>query len=57
MRIAIFTETFPPKIDGISNRLRYTVEELVAAGHEVRVFGPAASESGAEESTPNAFIR
>ena len=41
MRIAIFTETFPPKIDGISNRLRHTVEELLAAGHEVRVFGPA----------------
>jgi glycosyltransferase involved in cell wall biosynthesis len=41
MRIAIFTETFLPKIDGISNRLRYTVEELVAAGHEVRIFGPA----------------
>ena len=40
MRIAIFTETFLPKIDGISNRLRYTVEELVAAGHEVRVLGP-----------------
>ena len=47
MRIAIFTETFLPKIDGISNRLRYTVEELVAAGHEVRVFGPATSVEGA----------
>ena len=43
MRIALFTETFLPKIDGISNRLRYTVEELVAAGHEIRVFGPADS--------------
>jgi glycosyltransferase involved in cell wall biosynthesis len=41
MRIAIFTETFLPKIDGITTRLRYTVEEMVAAGHQVRVFGPS----------------
>jgi glycosyltransferase involved in cell wall biosynthesis len=41
MRIAIFAEVFLPKIDGITNRLRHTVEELVAAGHEVRIFGPA----------------
>jgi len=40
MRIAIFTETFLPKIDGITNRLRYTIAELVARGHEVQVFGP-----------------
>jgi glycosyltransferase involved in cell wall biosynthesis len=43
MRIAIFTETFLPKIDGITNRLRHTVEELVAAGHELRIFGPSTS--------------
>lgn len=46
MRIAIFTETFLPKIDGITNRLRHTVKELVNRGHEVRIFGPATSVDG-----------
>lgn len=40
MRIAIFTEVFLPKIDGITNRLRHTLERFEAAGHEVLVFGP-----------------
>lgn len=40
MRIAIFTEVFLPKIDGITNRLRHTLDELRAAGHEVLVFAP-----------------
>ncbi|MCG8590294.1 MAG: glycosyltransferase family 1 protein [Proteobacteria bacterium] len=40
MRIAIFTEVFLPKIDGITNRLRHTVARLVAQGHEVLVFAP-----------------
>lgn len=40
MRIAIFTEVFLPKIDGITNRLRHSVAELRAAGHEVRIFAP-----------------
>ena len=43
MRIAIFTDTFLPKIDGVTNRLRHTVEELTRSGHEVRIFGPANS--------------
>lgn len=40
MRIAIFTEVFLPKIDGITNRLRHTLDCLAAQGHEVLVFGP-----------------
>ena len=40
MRIAIFTEVFLPKIDGITNRLRHTIECFVEDGHEVLVFGP-----------------
>ena len=40
MRIAIFSEVFLPKIDGITNRLRHTIDRLVEGGHEVRVFGP-----------------
>ncbi|MEB3271866.1 MAG: glycosyltransferase family 1 protein [Synechococcus sp.] len=40
MRIAFFTETFLPKVDGIVTRLTKTVQHLVAAGDEVLVFCP-----------------
>jgi glycosyltransferase involved in cell wall biosynthesis len=40
MRIAIVSEVFLPKIDGITNRLAHTTAELVKAGHEVLVFAP-----------------
>lgn len=40
MRIALFTETFLPKIDGIVTRLRNTVSELKRCGHQVLVFAP-----------------
>ncbi|MEX3514537.1 MULTISPECIES: glycosyltransferase family 4 protein [unclassified Corynebacterium] len=40
MRIAIFTEVFLPKIDGVVTRLTHTLRELHAAGHEVLVFAP-----------------
>jgi glycosyltransferase involved in cell wall biosynthesis len=39
-KVAIFTETFLPKIDGIVTRLKYTVENLVQLGDEVVVFAP-----------------
>ena len=40
MRIALFTETFLPKIDGIVTRLKYTVEHLQRQGHQVIVYCP-----------------
>jgi glycosyltransferase involved in cell wall biosynthesis len=40
MRVALFTETFLPKIDGIVTRLRNTISELQADGHQVLVFAP-----------------
>lgn len=40
MRIAIFTEVFLPKIDGITNRLGYTLRCLEELGHEVVIFAP-----------------
>jgi glycosyltransferase involved in cell wall biosynthesis len=40
MRIAITSEVFLPKVDGITNRLAHTVAALVAGGHEVLVFAP-----------------
>jgi glycosyltransferase involved in cell wall biosynthesis len=42
MRIALFTETFLPKIDGIVTRLRNTISELQRSGHQVLVFAPGA---------------
>ncbi len=40
MRIAIITEVFVPKIDGITNRLRHTIKCLRKMGHEVLVIAP-----------------
>jgi glycosyltransferase involved in cell wall biosynthesis len=40
MRIALFTETFLPKIDGIVTRLRHTVDRLQKQGNKVLVFCP-----------------
>lgn len=40
MRIAIFTEVFTPKIDGIVTRLTHTVSELAELGHKVCVIAP-----------------
>lgn len=39
-KIAIFTETFLPKVDGIVTRLKHTVAELVKLGDQVMVFSP-----------------
>ncbi len=40
MRVAFFTETFLPKIDGIVTRLARTLEQLALLGHEALVFAP-----------------
>ncbi|TVQ46646.1 MAG: glycosyltransferase family 1 protein [Gloeocapsa sp. DLM2.Bin57] len=40
MKIALFTETFLPKVDGIVTRLRHTVEHLQRQGHQVLLFSP-----------------
>ncbi|MCU0550207.1 MAG: glycosyltransferase family 1 protein [Leptolyngbya sp. Prado105] len=40
MRIALFTETFLPKVDGIVTRLKHTVDHLQRQGNEVLVFSP-----------------
>jgi glycosyltransferase involved in cell wall biosynthesis len=40
MRIALFTETFLPKVDGIVTRLKHTIAQLQRHGDEVLVFCP-----------------
>ncbi len=48
MKIALFTETFLPKVDGIVTRLTKTVTHLVDAGDEVLLFCP--------EGAPDTFM-
>ena len=40
MRIALFTETFLPKVDGIVTRLRHTIDHLQRNNHQVLVITP-----------------
>lgn len=40
MRVALFTETFLPKVDGIVTRLRHTIEHLQRSGNQVLVVTP-----------------
>ena len=40
MKVAFFTETFLPKVDGIVTRLTKTIQHLVESGEEVIVFCP-----------------
>lgn len=45
LRIALLTETFLPKIDGIVTRLCHTIRNLRRDGHEVMVIAPEGVES------------
>src|SRR5262245_15407101 len=50
LRIALFSEVFLPKIDGITNRLANTIRCLHELGHEALLFAPSgcvASHAGA----------
>lgn len=40
MRIALFTEVFLPKIDGVVTRITRTLDALYELGHDVLVFAP-----------------
>lgn len=40
MRVALFTETFLPKVDGIVTRLKHTVDHLQRMGDQVLVISP-----------------
>ncbi len=46
LRVAVFTETFLPKIDGIVSVLQLMLQRLNEQGHQVILFGP---EGGPEE--------
>lgn len=40
MRIALFTEVFLPKVDGVVTRITRTLDQLTDLGHEALVFAP-----------------
>ncbi len=40
MKIAFFTETFLPKIDGVVTRITRTLDALESLGHEALIFAP-----------------
>ena len=40
MRIALFTETFLPRVEGVTNTLCRVLEHLAARGHESVLFAP-----------------
>ncbi len=40
MKIALFTEVFLPKVDGVVTRITRTLEQFAVLGHEVIVFAP-----------------
>lgn len=41
MKIAIFTDTFPPQVNGVANVAFDSAKELADMGHQVRVFTPS----------------
>ena len=54
MRVALFTETFIPKIDGIVTTLCETVRQLNKLGHEVLIFAP---DGGFDEFDGSRIVR
>jgi len=45
MRIALFTETFLPRVDGVTNTLCRLLDHLAACGHDSLLFAPAGAPS------------
>lgn len=41
LRVAVVTENFLPKVDGVTRTLARLLEYLAAGGHRVLVLGPA----------------
>jgi len=38
MKIAIFSDTFPPQVNGVANVVKESAEGLAARGHQVKIF-------------------
>ena len=51
MRIALFSETFTPAVNGVVNSVRQVADRLARRGHDPIVFAP----SGAPYETPSGY--
>lgn len=49
MKVAVFTDTYLPAVDGVVNSLLATKEYLESLGHEVLLFAPADRNNGAQK--------
>lgn len=57
LRIALFTDSYLPTIDGVVNSVLATRRELEAHGHEVFVFAPADPNNGHHVERGTIFLR
>src|SRR5256885_15236880 len=57
MKIAIFTDTYLPTVDGVVTSLLTTKRELERLGHEVVVFAPQAPGNGTGREDDVVWIR
>src|SRR3970282_151473 len=57
MRIAVFTDTYLPPVDGVVTSLLTTKRELERQGHEVVVFAPQAPGDGTGRHGDVVWIR
>ncbi|HEY4219115.1 MAG TPA: glycosyltransferase family 1 protein [Gemmatimonadaceae bacterium] len=53
MRVALFTDTFVPQINGVARTLGRTVATLRSRGHSVRVFAPQDPDASGVAADPN----
>src|SRR3989344_7498588 len=57
MRIALFTDTFPPVVNGGANAVARSARALAQCGHEVCVFTVSDKSSGELERMANDALR
>ncbi len=52
LRIALFTDTYPPQVNGVSRTLARLVDHLLGAGHEVALVTPRGEGAGVRQVDP-----
>ncbi|MGN1388999.1 MAG: hypothetical protein ACI4WR_05080, partial [Bulleidia sp.] len=57
MRIGLFSDTFPPDINGVANSTSILRNELKKHGHEVYVVAPRAGRGWAEWNEDHTVLR
>lgn len=57
MRVGLFSDTFPPDVNGVANSTRILYEELRAHGHEAFVIAPYPGVGGAKWDDTHTILR